>query len=236
MKTVSVISLLCLVLFVTTAHALTEHELKALQSAVKEMCLFPDKTGDFLKVEGEAKAGLPVPVKIVKGQLSGKLTYEKWKGIPITLDKYKTDPRQCAQEMTKILLPAFSVKQPKPSTKEVKAAVDASTKDIPREVDYGYLELKDESSIPIFSDKHKKQMEVYGGEDFEYHIYTNYELPQVALKAGNRQYPLRNDSGVIKIVGPLNQPLKAFLVQTARNNSAAIKIQVKGVARPAEKK
>jgi hypothetical protein len=47
-------------------------------------------------------------VKIVTGELSGKLTYEKWRGISIAADKYKTDPRECAIEILKILQPALS--------------------------------------------------------------------------------------------------------------------------------
>jgi hypothetical protein len=77
------------------------------------MCLLPDRAGDYLKVEGEAKAGLPVAIKVVKGELAGKVSYDTWKGIPITLDKYKTDPRQCALEMTKLLVPSFTAEPTK---------------------------------------------------------------------------------------------------------------------------
>jgi hypothetical protein len=47
-------------------------------------------------------------VKIITGELSGKLTYEKWRGISIAADHYKTDPRQCATEILKILQPALT--------------------------------------------------------------------------------------------------------------------------------
>ena len=106
-----IISGLALLFFSVAANALTPQELNSLTAAVKEMCLVPDRSGDYLKVEGDAKAGLPVVVKVVKAELSGKLTYESWKGIPIALDKYKTDPRACANEMLKILVPAFGSKE-----------------------------------------------------------------------------------------------------------------------------
>lgn len=89
------------------AQALTTDQLKSLQETVREMCLLPDRAGNYLSVQGEAKAGLPVAVKIVKGEIVGKISYETWKGIPITLDKYKTDPRQCSLEMMRLLLPSF---------------------------------------------------------------------------------------------------------------------------------
>lgn len=116
------IAVFCIFIFllVGNAIALTQKELKTLQDSVKEMCLFPDRTAEYLKVEGNAKAGLPVAVKIVKGELSGNISYGTWTGIPVTLDKYKTDPRQCAQEMMRILVPAFSTKA-KPNSISPKA-------------------------------------------------------------------------------------------------------------------
>jgi hypothetical protein len=92
------------------AYSLTQQELKIVEDSVVKMCLFPDRKSSFIKVEGNAKAGLPISIKIVKGELSGKIAYETWNGMPIALDKYKTDPRKCAQEIFKILLPAFETK------------------------------------------------------------------------------------------------------------------------------
>jgi hypothetical protein len=91
----------------SVALALDASELASLKDTIREMCLHPDRTGDYLKTEGEVKVGSEVLFKIIKGDLSGKLAYEKWRGISITADKYKTDPRQCAIEILKILQPAF---------------------------------------------------------------------------------------------------------------------------------
>jgi hypothetical protein len=109
----ALISTICIM--VPAQADLTNDQLKSLQDAIKEMCLFPDRAGNYLSVGGEVKVGLPVAVKIVKGDLSGKISYDSWKGIPITLDKYKTDPRQCAVEMTKLLLPSFQTQVMKTS-------------------------------------------------------------------------------------------------------------------------
>lgn len=98
----------------TSAVALTPEQLPALKEAVKEMCLFPDRAGDYLKAEGGAQVGGAVPIKVIKGNISGHVSYETWKGIPITLDKYKTDPRQCSLEMLKLLLPSFTAVSPSP--------------------------------------------------------------------------------------------------------------------------
>ena len=100
---------LSIVFVFNDAYALTVEQLKEFKSAINEMCLFPDRKGNVIKAEGEVRAGMPVMVKLLTGELSGKLTYESWEGISMTLDKYKTDPRQCALEMAKTLLPTFEV-------------------------------------------------------------------------------------------------------------------------------
>ena len=92
----------------SSAFALDASELASLRDAVREMCVAPDRIGDYLKTEGTAKIGAPVIVKIINADLSGTLSYEKWNGISIATDKYKTDPRQCAIELMRILQPAVS--------------------------------------------------------------------------------------------------------------------------------
>ena len=92
----------------TNAFALDASELASLRTTVREICVTPDRIGDYLKTEGEVKVGAPVIVKIITGGLSGKLSYEKWNGISIAADKYKTDPRECAIEILKILQPALT--------------------------------------------------------------------------------------------------------------------------------
>jgi hypothetical protein len=89
----------------SSALALDASELASLTATVQAICVTPDRMGDYLQTEGEVKVGAPVLVKIITGELSGKLTYEKWRGISIAADKYKTDPRQCAIEILKILQP-----------------------------------------------------------------------------------------------------------------------------------
>jgi hypothetical protein len=92
----------------SSALALDATELASLRETVREICANPDRVGDYLRTEGEVKVGAPVVVKIITGELSGKLTYEKWRGISIAADHYKTDPRQCATEILKILQPALT--------------------------------------------------------------------------------------------------------------------------------
>lgn len=94
---------------IVSAQTLNPEQLTSLRETVREMCLLPDRSGEYLRADGEAKVGSVVPVKIMRGDLSGKISYEAWKGIPITLDKYKTDPRECAVEMMRLLLPTFSI-------------------------------------------------------------------------------------------------------------------------------
>lgn len=105
----------------TGALALDPTELASLKDAVRDICIAPDRMGDFLRTEGEAKIGAPVIVKVIGADLSGKITYEKWHGISIAADQYKTDPRQCAIEILKILQPALT------SSKDQKGSVSQSS-------------------------------------------------------------------------------------------------------------
>ncbi|WP_050426223.1 hypothetical protein [Bradyrhizobium tropiciagri] len=91
----------------SAALALDASEMSSLRDTIHEICVSPDRTGDYLKTEGEISVGSPVFVRLAGGKLSGKLSYEKWHGISIVADKYKTDPRQCAIEILKILRPAM---------------------------------------------------------------------------------------------------------------------------------
>ena len=87
--------------------ALEPEELPILTQAVTEMCATPTKKGEHLKVEGELEAGALVFLRFLKADAEGKVTYEQWEGINAALDKYATDPRKCAIEVLRILVPAF---------------------------------------------------------------------------------------------------------------------------------
>ena len=115
--------LIILTLISPRINAITTDELVALQESIREMCVLPDRTIDYLQVEGNAKVSSPDVFKIVKGNLSGKVSYKTLKGISITLDKYKTDPRQCAIKMMEQLLPNFESSLPK---KVSAAKIDAT--------------------------------------------------------------------------------------------------------------
>jgi hypothetical protein len=88
------------------AQTLDTSGLAALQSAVHEMCVQPDRKGTYLKVEGDLNAGATLKVMGVGGQ--GKITKEDWDGISQRLDQYKTDPRACAINLVGILIPILS--------------------------------------------------------------------------------------------------------------------------------
>lgn len=112
------------------ALALDATQFKALSDTVKEICLFPDRTGSLIQVEGQGAVGAPVLVKIVKADVSGKLSYENWKGIPITADKYKAEPRVCAMEITKLLVAAIGPPVPTKPVSTKPEEVRGSSKDL----------------------------------------------------------------------------------------------------------
>jgi hypothetical protein len=85
------------------AGALEPKDLAALQASVHDMCVQPDRKGDYLKVDGDLNAG--ATLRVVGLQATGKITKETWDGISQRLDQYKTDPRECAVSIVGLLAP-----------------------------------------------------------------------------------------------------------------------------------
>jgi hypothetical protein len=95
----------CICIVALDAQAQTV-DLAALQSAVHEMCVQPDRKGSYLQLEGDLSVGAILKIVGVNGQ--GKITKEEWDGISQRLDQYKTDPRACAVSLAGILAPILS--------------------------------------------------------------------------------------------------------------------------------
>lgn len=91
---------------ITQAQTIDTAGLAALQNAVREMCVQPDRRGNYLKVEGDLNAGATLRIAGVNGQ--GRVTKEDWEGLNQRLDQYKTDPRECAINLTGVLLPILT--------------------------------------------------------------------------------------------------------------------------------
>lgn len=87
------------------AFALNGDDLVKLQAAVHEMCVQPDRKGDYLKVEGNLEVGAILKITGVNG--AGAVTKEQWDGISATL-KSSVDPRVCAITLVGMLIPAMT--------------------------------------------------------------------------------------------------------------------------------
>ena len=85
------------------AQGLDASDLSALQSTVRELCVQPDRKGDYLQLQGDLDAGATLKIAGVNGQ--GNINKQQWDGINQRLDQYKTDPRLCALYMVAILAP-----------------------------------------------------------------------------------------------------------------------------------
>lgn len=100
------------------ARALDRSDLAALQVSVREMCVQPDRKGNYLNVSGDLTAGATLRVAGVEAR--GKISQDQWDGISQRLDEYKTDPRQCAISIITLLAPLLN------SPPEAKACRDPS--------------------------------------------------------------------------------------------------------------
>ena len=90
------------------ADALDPKDLPALRASVHDMCVQPDRKGDYLKVDGDLNA--EATLRVVGVEASGKITKEEWNGVSQKLDQYKTDPRECAVSLVGLLAPLLSGK------------------------------------------------------------------------------------------------------------------------------
>jgi hypothetical protein len=104
-KTALLIGCMCIVGLDAQAQTV---DLAALQSAVREMCVQPDRKGSYLQLEGDLSASAGAILKIVGVNGQGKITKEEWDGISQRLDQYKTDPRACAVSLVGVLAPILS--------------------------------------------------------------------------------------------------------------------------------
>lgn len=122
-------------------------------------------------------------------------------------------------------------------------ASDAShsvAKSVPREVDFGFVELHPGHPAAVPSYKHGKAMVLYNGEDFEFHALSDSPIPPLELRVGNDVQLLPGTMGKVKIVGPSNRPLPAVLLARGSRVSLpggappriSVKVRVFGVARP----
>src|SRR5262249_29906054 len=80
--------------------------LVALQAAVRDMCVQPERRGTYLQLQGDLNVGATLKVLGVDAQ--GKVTKNEWDGITQRLDQYKTDPRACTIGLVAILAPILS--------------------------------------------------------------------------------------------------------------------------------
>lgn len=91
------------------SQQLSSEQLKEVTPTILQLCLHPDRKGDYLSVKG--RTGANVIFKIVGIEAEGEITHQKWNGISIALDKYGDSPRQCAVEILKLLAPDEPNKQ-----------------------------------------------------------------------------------------------------------------------------
>ncbi len=75
--------------------------------AVQEMCLHPDRRGEYLSITGEVEAGFLV--RLVGAEIDGTISHETWEGFNQQFDQYRTDPRECAVKILPILLNGLTV-------------------------------------------------------------------------------------------------------------------------------
>ena len=110
----------------------------------------------------------------------------------------------------------------------------------PREVDFGFVELKPGLPTPITSYKFGGNMVLYAGEVVSYQVVGPAPLPAIDLRIGQDVHTLSGADGKLLVAGPANQALPAAVVAQNLRHSlpggapprVSVKVQVQGAARP----
>jgi hypothetical protein len=74
--------------------------LSALTAAVKEMCIAPDRSGQYFSVEGGGSAGVIIKLVDINGQF--KISQQEWDGIKDEISD-RPDTRECVKFLVPIL-------------------------------------------------------------------------------------------------------------------------------------
>ena len=111
------------------------------------------------------------------------------------------------------------------------------TERIVRESDFAFLSLRGGSREKPRSSETGKSLVLYGGDEFEYHIYcsrSGFGIPSHArliLEAGSRRYPLAGADGKVRIAGPIGEPMPAIIINQDRRSDCDLKIIIKSTDR-----
>jgi hypothetical protein len=98
------------------------------------------------------------------------------------------------------------------ATKLAKAMYDLTSR-IPHEMDFAIVNFDGGKEETPISSESQSPLLLYGGDEFEYHLFCREDLSKVDLKliAGERTYPISTDNGTIRIMGPIGIPLRCHI-------------------------
>lgn len=88
-----------------SAAALTSQERSEIVAQADYLCRYASSVGEVLTYEGDLSAG--AILRLVGGQVSGRVQQTSWNNINQIFGDYRNDPSICRMEMLQILMPLF---------------------------------------------------------------------------------------------------------------------------------
>ena len=107
------------------------------------------------------------------------------------------------------------------------------TERIPREQDFAFVQFNGRLRESPISSETDAQLELYGGDIFEYTVFCN-DFPDRArlmLETSARRYPLMTENAEIRISGPIGIPLNATINNPDRLRDCGMKIVITSTER-----
>lgn len=120
LNSVAVTTFTILAFISASTHAISEQQLLALTSAVKEMCETPTKSGEKFKIEGTASGG--AIIKAIGAKLEGTINKKTWEGIEQIIET-QPDRLKCVAQVSGILVPSMQTVEPKNTRQNIESEI-----------------------------------------------------------------------------------------------------------------
>lgn len=107
------------------------------------------------------------------------------------------------------------------------------TERIPREQDFAFVQFTGRNVEIPRSSETDTALQLYGGDVFEYHLFCDRQIhpDELILDTGFRRYPIIENSGEIRISGPIGTALRGAVLNRQRRSDCGMKIIVRSTDR-----
>jgi hypothetical protein len=106
---------------------------------------------------------------------------------------------------------------------------------IVRELDFAFVELQGGMTYTPTSSETHSPLRLYGGDEVEYDFYCRGRNQgpgrSIKIAVGSREYTLDGDHGVVRVAGPIGEPMVTRVINSDRVTDCDLKLIIKSTDR-----